>query len=324
MRSGELERALAAGRYNRTRAPLRAAPPAAPPCACMHRCSRGVQLSRAALRCGSGAAQCARGLAAALQRFAPAHAAPPLRSRRAARFAAAAMSADAAPEAGAYRAARRLCTSAHALPLLRCDTRGSFCALLRTLFSPLTRPRPRAAAVGSAADAAPPAWVAALAARPGVTAPPAHRYWESPVQPHGECTVIALLHEGAEPAVAGARVFLEESTRTVYGVWPLGRRVCGHPGIVHGGVSALLLDEMFGQAYWAWFAPVRGPGYTANLNIDYKAPAPAGRWLCATVRVLSEEGRKVRLEATLADAPEGEGGAVFATATCLFVVARKE
>ena len=165
--------------------------------------------------------------------------------------------------------------------------------------------------------------MAELASRDGMTHPTAAEYWKSPVQPHGECTVIALLHEGPEPAVRGAKVYLHAPSRTCYGAWPLGRRVCGHPGIVHGGVSALILDEMFGQAYWAWFAAERGPGFTANLNIDYKAPAPASSWLCATVRVTGEEGRKVRLEATLSDAPDGQG-TVFAAATCLFVVARKE
>lgn len=80
------------------------------------------------------------------------------------------------------------------------------------------------------------------------------------------------------------------------------------------------------QAYWAWWAPERGPGFTANLNVDYKAPVPAQSWLCITVDVLSEEGRKVRLAATVADAPLldcGDEATVFATATCLFIVAAK-
>ena len=154
-----------------------------------------------------------------------------------------------------------------------------------------------------------------------MSSPSACEYWKSPVQPHGECTIIAALHEGGEPLVRGARVFLHAASRTCYGAWPLGRRVCGHPGLVHGGMSALVLDEMFGQAYWAWYAKERGPGFTANLNVDYKAPAPASEWLCCTVTVESVEGRKVRLAATLSDAPEGK---VYAAATCLFIVARKD
>jgi len=58
-----------------------------------------------------------------------------------------------------------------------------------------------AAAAPAAASDAPspaPAWVAELAGREGMSSPTAAQYWQSPVQPHGECTVIALLHEGPE------------------------------------------------------------------------------------------------------------------------------
>lgn len=55
-----------------------------------------------------------------------------------------------------------------------------------------------AAAPAAASDATPPEWVAELAAREGMSSPTAAQYWQSPVQPHGECTVIALLHEGPE------------------------------------------------------------------------------------------------------------------------------
>lgn len=174
-----------------------------------------------------------------------------------------------------------------------------------------------------------PPWVQELASREGVTQPAAHNYWAdtSSPQPHGPCTVIALLHEGTLGSRAvrppGGRVFLEPATRTVYGVWPLGARVCGHPGLVHGGVTALLLDEMFGQAYWAFTFGERGPGFTANLNVDYKAPVPAGSWLCITVRETGVEGRKVRLAATVADGPSSDAK-VYAAASCLFVVARKD
>ena len=143
---------------------------------------------------------------------------------------------------------------------------------------------------------------------------------------HGEDTVISLLHDGGEePALqATARVFLDATKKRVYTVWPLGRRVCGHPGIVHGGVTALLLDESFGQAYWAWVASERGPGFTANLSIDYKAPTPSLTWICATIDLVSVEGRKVKLSATVSDRPGGEGGTIFASASCLFIVAAKE
>ena len=42
-------------------------------------------------------------------------------------------------------------------------------------------------------------------------------------------------------------------------------------GITHGGVSALAIDEMAGQAYVAFFWKERGPGFTARLELNYKA-----------------------------------------------------
>ncbi len=86
----------------------------------------------------------------------------------------------------------------------------------------------------------------------------------------------------------------------------------------------LLLLPRLSQAYWAWYANERGPGFTANLNVDYKAPVPAASWLCITVDLLSEEGRKIRLAATVSDAPGEEARTVYATATCLFIVAAKD
>ena len=94
-----------------------------------------------------------------------------------------------------------------------------------------------------------PAWVTELGRRAGITQPASHRYWElGDQQPHGPDTVVAWLHEGPQPALRTAQVYLEPAEKRVYGVLHLGQRVCGHPGLVHGGVTALILDEMFGQA----------------------------------------------------------------------------
>jgi len=124
--------------------------------------------------------------------------------------------------------------------------------------------------VDSAPQAAEPAWVAEMASSPGISSPSAHEYWTSEeAQPHGDDTIIALLHERQATEsvfLTTSRVFLDSAARKVHTVWPVGRRVCGHPGLVHGGVTALLLDESFGQAYWAWFFTERGPGCVARSN----------------------------------------------------------
>lgn len=77
---------------------------------------------------------------------------------------------------------------------------------------------------------------------------------------------------------------MDEASETLYGLLPLGVRVAGHPGITHGGVSAFVCDEMGGQAYVAFFQKTRGPGFTARLELNYRAPLPAGTFVLATVR----------------------------------------
>ena len=90
---------------------------------------------------------------------------------------------------------------------------------------------------------------------------------------------------------------------------------------MHGGISAFSVDEMCGQAYVAWFWATRGPAFTANLTIDYKAPVPAGTFALITVTVEAEEGRKIWFKARVSDSP---GGTLFLEAKCLFVVARRD
>lgn len=180
-----------------------------------------------------------------------------------------------------------------------------------------------AGASGSSGElVAVPAWVGELERSPDVVpAPGDSRYWEADDQVHGHDTVLGLLHDGPDAAVRGARVLFNQSTRTLYGLWPLGRRVCGHPGITHGGMSALAVDEMCGQAYVAFFLKECGPGFTANLNINYKAPVPAETYCLITVTTEAVEGRKVWFNARVTDGPTGT---LFLEARCLFVVARKD
>ena len=46
-----------------------------------------------------------------------------------------------------------------------------------------------------------------------------------------------------------------------------GKSLNGYPGIVHGGITALLFDNTFGWVFLALRAP---HGVTANLNINYR------------------------------------------------------
>lgn len=93
----------------------------------------------------------------------------------------------------------------------------------------------------------------------------------------------------------------------------LGDSAVGHPGIVHGGATATILDNAFGMLF---FSCNLGTGFTANLNLDYRAPLPAGTDVVAHLSVVGIQGSKVHMRAVLFDPATGT---VHAQARCLFI-----
>src|ERR1035438_1650484 len=72
----------------------------------------------------------------------------------------------------------------------------------------------------------------------------------------------------------------------------------GHPGYLHGGIIATLLDETMSKA-------VRARGFTAmtrHMEVDYLCPVPSGAPLRLEGRVTHNEGRKHWTEAKIMDA----------------------
>ena len=94
----------------------------------------------------------------------------------------------------------------------------------------------------------------------------------------------------------------------------LGALYEGPPGLVHGGVSALILDQMLGEAA----AVGGGPGMTGRLTMHYRRPTPLGdladsrRWLESTT------GRKTIVKGELGT-PTGN---VTVEAEGLFILPR--
>lgn len=69
----------------------------------------------------------------------------------------------------------------------------------------------------------------------------------------------------------------------------------GPPGYVHGGISALLLDHLFGAAnHWAGTV-----GPTAELTLRYKRPVPLDTPLTLTAKQESRDGRKLLTKGAL-------------------------
>ena len=98
-----------------------------------------------------------------------------------------------------------------------------------------------------------------------------------------------------------------------------GPSLCGHPGIVHGGLLATMLDEGLARACFP--ALPNKVGVTASLKIDYRVPCPAGSYVVLKAQTTKVEGRKAWVKGwieLLGDDGEGEGAKVV-EAEALFV-----
>lgn len=91
----------------------------------------------------------------------------------------------------------------------------------------------------------------------------------------------------------------------------LGAAYEGPPGQVHGGVCAMVLDHVLGNA-----ASVEGPCYTGTLTVRYARPTPLGA-LIAQAWVTEQNGRKRIVRGTLSD-----GNGVTCEAEGVFIVPR--
>ncbi|GAA2787414.1 hypothetical protein GCM10020219_068710 [Nonomuraea dietziae] len=85
----------------------------------------------------------------------------------------------------------------------------------------------------------------------------------------------------------------------------------GPPGAVHGGISAMILDHLLGQAV----AAAGSAGMTGTLTVRYRRPVPYGTPLVATAEYTRTEGRKTWAEGRIS-LPDGES---LVEATGLFI-----
>jgi acyl-coenzyme A thioesterase PaaI-like protein len=101
----------------------------------------------------------------------------------------------------------------------------------------------------------------------------------------------------------------EGSVRTEF---ELGFPYEGPPGLVHGGVSALILDHLLGSAGGAGGRP----GMTATLQLRYHRPTPLHRPLVGRAWIEEADGRKTTIRGEIARAD----GRVTVEASGLFIL----
>lgn len=84
--------------------------------------------------------------------------------------------------------------------------------------------------------------------------------------------------------------FNEKNGKSMICIFYVGQNLSGHPGVVHGGFLATMLDE--GLARCAFPVLPNKVGVTANLQINYRKPTMAGQYLILVAKTTKHEGRK--------------------------------
>jgi acyl dehydratase len=111
---------------------------------------------------------------------------------------------------------------------------------------------------------------------------------------------------------------IEVAGQAVIGTCTLGLAFEGPPAFAHGGISAMLLDQLLGYA-----ASAAGhPGMTVKLETRYLAPVPLQTPLRLTAEVSEVNGRRVTARGVIATAADPD--TVLVEATGAFVALRPE
>lgn len=120
--------------------------------------------------------------------------------------------------------------------------------------------------------------------RPHLSIPPALR----------PSHLVAGTLSGSEKITVAPYLWLSASSREVVAIVHLGREVCGHPGFIHGGLMAVLFDEVLCRCACACLPS--GIGMTANLSVDYRSPGHPDRLYVLQAKTVDVQGRKAWVE----------------------------
>ncbi|KAI9276804.1 HotDog domain-containing protein [Phascolomyces articulosus] len=113
---------------------------------------------------------------------------------------------------------------------------------------------------------------------------------------HDVSLTASTLRGDGKIALRPLKFFNKEKTQCII-VLHLGKKLCGHAGIVHGGMLATLLDEHL--AYVSLPSLPNYTGFTANLSVDYRKPCKADQWVVIRGKLDRVEGRKAYANATV-------------------------
>ena len=84
--------------------------------------------------------------------------------------------------------------------------------------------------------------------------------------------------------------FYETDNKELIAIFTPHDKLQSYPGVLHGGISATILDETIGRAIMMYGGQSTF-GVTIELNVKYKKPVPLGVELKAVGRIVSDKGR---------------------------------
>ncbi|MFT7003118.1 MAG: acyl-coenzyme A thioesterase PaaI-like protein [Sulfurimonas sp.] len=84
--------------------------------------------------------------------------------------------------------------------------------------------------------------------------------------------------------------FYETSDEEVIGIFTPNDKLQSYPNVLHGGISATILDETIGRAIMAKYGQ-NSFGVTVELNVKYKKSVPLNCELKVIGRITNDRGR---------------------------------
>ncbi|KAJ2020038.1 hypothetical protein GGI14_001152 [Coemansia sp. S680] len=123
-------------------------------------------------------------------------------------------------------------------------------------------------------------------------------FWNAKDKSFESAFIPSTLHAPDKMSVEPV-VFLNRNRQEFVFIMHIGKRLCGHDGIVHGGVQATLFDEVTARPAF-WNLP-RNIALTASLKINYRRPVVADQILVLKSQLANIEGRKATVTAQLED-----------------------
>ncbi|KAI7874341.1 HotDog domain-containing protein [Mucor mucedo] len=138
---------------------------------------------------------------------------------------------------------------------------------------------------------------------------------------YSHATQSQLQHSLTATALSGPGMFIvkpvlfyNKTYTELTSVMHLGENICGHDGIIHGGLAATILDEAL--ACVAIPALPNKFGFTANLNVNYRRPIMSDQWVMLKAKLDQLQDRKAFVSASIHSL---DGETVFTEATSLYV-----